>query len=118
MPLYSNYLTDGLALASVGGPIVTVRILGNDTYFNDAKVVSPNVLTNNGLVHVLDRVMSPNGTAPSSSSTASGGTATATKSASATPSQSGKSSGASSMGVAGSAMACSVVVLVSAVVGF
>ncbi len=68
-------------------------MVGDDIYFNDAKVVSPDVVyvcyppprfglpwfhpsewltffrshrTNNGVIHVLDRVMSHNGTAPTS----------------------------------------------------
>ena len=42
--------------------------MGDDIYFNDAKLISPNVLTNNGLIHVLDKVMTPNGKAPVQSS--------------------------------------------------
>jgi transforming growth factor-beta-induced protein len=76
-PIYTNYITDGMVVKSVGGPDVKISLVGNDIYFNDAKVISPNVITNNGIIHVLDKVMSPNGTAPAASS----GTATATTSA-------------------------------------
>jgi len=41
---YANYLEDGQVIKSLAGLDVTIRLLGNDIYFNDAKVVSPNVL--------------------------------------------------------------------------
>lgn len=43
---------------------VTVVKVGNDTYFNDAKVVTPNIITSNGVIHILDRIMSFDGEAP------------------------------------------------------
>ncbi|KAJ2901473.1 fasciclin domain-containing protein [Zalerion maritima] len=56
-PTYTNYLVDGMKIATASNK--TVRVTLNDTgiWFNDAKVVEENILTNNGLVHVLDRVM-------------------------------------------------------------
>ena len=74
MPVYSPYLQGGMVLQSLGGGNVTVAKVDGEIYFNDAKVISPNVLTNNGLIHVLDRVMSPNGKAPDAAGT---GTSTA-----------------------------------------
>ena len=44
MPVYSSYMTDNATYESVAGPKVTVRFIGDDIYFNDAKVVSPNVM--------------------------------------------------------------------------
>ncbi|OIW31580.1 FAS1 domain-containing protein, partial [Coniochaeta ligniaria NRRL 30616] len=95
MPLYSTYVTDGMVLQSLQGGNVTVAKVDGDIYFNDAKVISPNVLTNNGLIHVLDKVMSPNGTAPAATATATStattttttgtGTATGSSTASSTP---------------------------------
>jgi transforming growth factor-beta-induced protein len=43
-PLYSNYLVDGQEIMSAAN--LTVRITVNDSgiWFNDAKVISPNVL--------------------------------------------------------------------------
>ncbi|OHW94503.1 fasciclin domain-containing protein [Colletotrichum incanum] len=64
---YSNFLEDGQVFTSLANVTVRVTIKDDEIWFNDAKVVSPNVLTNNGLIHVLDRVMSPNATGPSSS---------------------------------------------------
>lgn len=69
MPLYSPYITSGMVMQSLAGLEVTVAKVGDDIYFNDAKVISPNVMTNNGLIHVLDKVMSPNGTAPAATAT-------------------------------------------------
>ena len=41
---YSNYLQDGQVIQSLAGGNITIRMVDNDIYFNDAKVVSPNVL--------------------------------------------------------------------------
>ncbi|KAH8912022.1 FAS1 domain-containing protein [Coniochaeta sp. PMI_546] len=69
MPMYSTFITDGQVVQSLAGLNVTIAKVDGDIYFNDAKVISPNVLTNNGLIHVLDKVMSPNGTAPAATAT-------------------------------------------------
>jgi transforming growth factor-beta-induced protein len=54
---YSVDLQDGDVLTSVGGPQISVRVDGDGKiWFNDAMVVQPNVITNNGVIHVLDRV--------------------------------------------------------------
>lgn len=54
---YSVGLQDGDVFTSVGGPQIRVRVNANGTiWFNDAMVVQPNVITNNGVIHVLDRV--------------------------------------------------------------
>jgi len=59
MPLYSNFLEDGQTFTSLSNDTVRVTFRDGAIYFNDAKVTQLNVLTNNGLMHVLDRVMSP-----------------------------------------------------------
>jgi hypothetical protein len=79
-PAYSPYLTDGTKITTLAGLNITVTRSGGDIWFNDAKVISPNVLTNNGIIHVLDKVMSPNGTAPVSSPTPSATQSTSTAS--------------------------------------
>jgi transforming growth factor-beta-induced protein len=101
-PLYSPYIVSGMVVKSAAGLDVIVTITdGGDIYFNDAKVISPNVFTNNGLIHVLDKVMSPNGTAPlSSSSTA---TSTVTSTASSTASTSASASATTSANAAAGA---------------
>jgi transforming growth factor-beta-induced protein len=86
-----------MVVKSVGGPDVKISLVGNDIYFNDAKVISPNVITNNGLIHVLDKVMSPNGTAPAASGTATA-TATSTSKTASTTSASASASASSGAG--------------------
>jgi hypothetical protein len=41
---YSNFLIDGQTFTSLANLTVTVRLVNNNIYFNDAKVISPNVL--------------------------------------------------------------------------
>ncbi len=43
--LYLDYLQDGLEILSVGNTTIKVTLKpGGDVYFNDAKVIRPNVL--------------------------------------------------------------------------
>ncbi|KAG5655301.1 hypothetical protein KAF25_010453 [Fusarium avenaceum] len=69
---YSNYLRDGQVVGTLNNTEVRVSIRGDDIFFNNAKVIEANVLTNNGLIHILDAVIQDGGK-PSSTST---GTAT------------------------------------------
>ncbi|POR31817.1 Uncharacterized protein TPAR_07981 [Tolypocladium paradoxum] len=90
---YTNYLEDGMVLGTFNNTKVRVRIMDDDIYFNNAKVIEANVLTNNGLIHILDAVIKPDSNAPSSTSTASTSTASngapsSTSSSRASPSQS------------------------------
>lgn len=55
-PLYSNFLEDGQELLTFSNQTVRVRIDGEDIYIGGAKIINPNVMTNNGLMHVIDRV--------------------------------------------------------------
>jgi hypothetical protein len=41
---YTNYLTDGMTLTSLANLTVRIRIIQGQIYFNDAKVISPNVM--------------------------------------------------------------------------
>jgi len=79
-PLYPDHIRHGMELRSLGNTTVKVTLRGNDTYFNEAKVVKSGLLTNNGLIYVLDQILSSSsesnpsttsGTAPSSTSTKS-----------------------------------------------
>jgi len=60
---YSDYLTDGQEFTSLQNMTVRVKVQGQgkdrQIWFNNAKVIDANVLTHNGLVHVLDAVMKP-----------------------------------------------------------
>jgi hypothetical protein len=69
-PVYTSFLQDGDEFETIDNQTVRVSILNGDIYFNDALLTKPNVLTNNGVMHVIDRVMSPLSTSPASSSMA------------------------------------------------
>ncbi|KAK7419048.1 hypothetical protein QQX98_003550 [Neonectria punicea] len=50
---YTDHLEDGMLLETFNNLTVRVNIKNNDIYFNNAKVIEANVLTNNGLIHML-----------------------------------------------------------------
>ncbi|KAM0342036.1 hypothetical protein ACHAPU_009764 [Fusarium lateritium] len=76
---YSNYLRDGQVINTLNNTQVRVSIQGDDIFFNNAKVIEANVLTNNGLIHILDAVIEDGGKPRSTSSgTATEETASAT----------------------------------------
>ena len=83
-PVYTSFLQDGDEFQTLNNQTVRVSILNGDIYFNDALLTKPNVLTNNGLMHVLDRVMSPLSTSTVSSAAASSTTASSSSSGPAT----------------------------------
>ncbi|CAG9990497.1 unnamed protein product [Clonostachys byssicola] len=71
---YSTDFQNG-TLTSAGGETLNVTVLGSDIYIDTAKVVQPDVLIANGVVHVIDRVLNPNATSgndttPNTSTTA------------------------------------------------
>ncbi|KAF2733285.1 FAS1 domain-containing protein [Polyplosphaeria fusca] len=92
---YSDFLVDGQEFGSLGGGTVRVRVEGvgreRRVWFNNAEVVEANVLTNNGLMHVLDDVLKPvdQVNATSSTSVTASATASATSSGAAAASSSG-----------------------------
>ncbi|CAG7562597.1 unnamed protein product [Fusarium equiseti] len=76
---YSNYLRDGQVIGTLNKTKVRVSIRGEDIFFNNAKVIEANVLTNNGLIHILDSVIEDGGKPNSTgTSTTASETATAT----------------------------------------
>ncbi|KAI1057542.1 hypothetical protein LB505_010437 [Fusarium chuoi] len=81
---YSNYLRDGQVIGTLNKTEVRVRIIDDDIFFNNAKVIEANVLTNNGLIHILDSVIQAGGKpSETSTGTSSAETASATSSGSA-----------------------------------
>ncbi len=50
---YSTILTN-TTLTTVNGEKVTITIEGGNVYVNSAKVITPDVLVANGVVHVID----------------------------------------------------------------
>lgn len=44
---------------AMNGMNLTITVEGSDVFVNSAKVVTPNVLVANGVVHVIDGYVSP-----------------------------------------------------------
>jgi transforming growth factor-beta-induced protein len=57
--LLSTDLSDGQTAATIGGEDVTVTIDGSDVFISDSKVLSPDVVASNGVVHIMEDVMVP-----------------------------------------------------------
>lgn len=51
---YSTTLSN-TTIQTVGGGNVTIRIINNNVFVNSAKVIIPDVLVSNGVVHVIDK---------------------------------------------------------------
>ena len=43
---------------AMNGMNLTITVEGSDVFVNSAKVVTPNVLVSNGVVHVIDKYVS------------------------------------------------------------
>lgn len=54
-------LSDAQVIATVNGQDVTVSIVGEDVFINDAQVTVANLVGINGVVHVIDAVLVPEG---------------------------------------------------------
>ena len=52
---YSTDLMNGSMLTTVSGGNLTITIDGSDVFVNSAKVVVPNVLVKEGVVHIIDK---------------------------------------------------------------
>ena len=55
---YSSTLKNETVMA-MNGVNLTITVEGSDVFVNSAKVVTPNVLVANGVVHVIDKYVSP-----------------------------------------------------------
>jgi len=97
--VYSSDITDGAKVKTLQGQELTITLRDGGVFVNGAKVVKPDVLVKNGVVHVIDGVLIPDAKAtPSASGTASG-TATATGTATVVPGA-GSTLGKGAMGAA------------------
>ena len=56
---YSSMLSNGTMLTTMNGIAVTITKQDGDIFVNSAKVLTPNVLVANGVVHVIDGVLNP-----------------------------------------------------------
>jgi uncharacterized surface protein with fasciclin (FAS1) repeats len=57
--LTASDLSDGQKLETVAGETLTVKVDGDKVMVGDATVVNPDVEASNGVVHVIDTVLSP-----------------------------------------------------------
>ncbi len=55
----STDLSNGQEIVTLQGQSVTVTINGDDVFIDDAQVVIANVVTINGVIHVIDAVLTP-----------------------------------------------------------
>jgi uncharacterized surface protein with fasciclin (FAS1) repeats len=51
-------LTDGLTLTTLAGTKIKVTVKGGDVFINDAKIIFSNIVTENGVIQVIDKVSS------------------------------------------------------------
>ena len=56
---FSSGLKDGQELKTAQGDQLKVKIVGGEVFINGAKVVVADVLTKNGVVHIVDGVLVP-----------------------------------------------------------
>lgn len=57
--LYSTSLMNGSTLTAMNGIGLDITMEDGDIFVNSAKVLTPNVLVGNGVVHVIDNVLNP-----------------------------------------------------------
>ena len=55
----STDLSDGMMVPTLNGNSVTVTINDNGVFINDSKVTVADIVTDNGVVHVIDAVLLP-----------------------------------------------------------
>lgn len=55
---YSSLLSN-MTLPTVQGSNVTITVVGGNVFVNNVKVLVPNILTNNGVVHVIESYVYP-----------------------------------------------------------
>ena len=56
---YTSTMKNGTMFKSLQGAPITVTLLGNDIYLNDAKIVGADFLLSNGVIQVLNRWVYP-----------------------------------------------------------
>jgi len=85
---YSSLLSN-TTLTTVNGATVRITIENGQVFVNSARVVTPDVLVANGVVHVIDGVLNPNNTAATPNPTTTTVAFSGASSASGTPFTSG-----------------------------
>jgi transforming growth factor-beta-induced protein len=56
---YSNALKDGQSLLTAHGGSLKVKLIGGEVYINKARVLKTDVLTKNGVLHIIDGILQP-----------------------------------------------------------
>lgn len=59
---YSSTLKNGTSVPALSGGNLQVTIADGNVFVNSAKVLIPDILVANGVVHVIDNVLNPNNT--------------------------------------------------------
>ncbi len=59
--IYSDGLTNGTILATKQGENITIRQNGNNIYINSAQLLQTDILISNGVLHIIDNVLNPQG---------------------------------------------------------
>ncbi len=59
--IYSDGLTNGTILATKQGENITIRQYGNNIYINSAQLLQTDILISNGVLHIIDNVLNPQG---------------------------------------------------------
>lgn len=57
---YSSTLMNGTSVQTLAGNNLTITMDGDNVFVNSAKVLRPDVLVANGVIHVIDNVLNPN----------------------------------------------------------
>ncbi|KAF7553714.1 hypothetical protein G7Z17_g3465 [Cylindrodendrum hubeiense] len=116
---YSNFLEDGMVFESLNNTKITVTFKGDDIYFNNAKLIEANVLTNNGLLHILDSVIeTDNSVSGKSSGTSSTSAEVPSGTSTEAPSSTSSSASSASETNAANALAISYSGVVAVAAGF
>ena len=61
-PFYTSSFSNGTIFTSLQGQNITVRQASNSNFVNSARVLQTDLLIANGVMHVIDNVLNPNGT--------------------------------------------------------
>jgi len=56
---YSTDLSNGQAIKTLNGDPISVKIVDGNAYINDARVTVADIKADNGVVHVIDAVITP-----------------------------------------------------------
>lgn len=61
-PVYSTNFTNASSLSTLEGSSLTIELTDNAYVFNSARIIASDLLLSNGVMHVIDTVLSPNST--------------------------------------------------------